>query len=66
MNLPENVTKQMILDVIDWALEDISKEQKNAQAEYEKDNSNEFQGALATAFQLAEEMIRNRLETLQD
>ena len=66
MTVADDVTKEMVLGLIDWTLDDIAKEQKEAQAAYEKDNSDEFSHALATAFQLAAEMLRNRLSSLQD
>ena len=66
MTVAEDVTKEMVLDVIEWALSDMAKEQEAAQKEYENNRADKCSLGMSMAYQFAGEMIRNRIDTLQD
>lgn len=66
MKFAEDVTKEMIENVLDVALHDLREYSKEAKQKYENNKSDEFQHSMATAFQLAAEMIENRLDVLED
>ncbi len=66
MKLNEDVSRDMLLDVVEWYLEDLAKEQQEARANYEQDKTNELQYAISTAFQLAREMLESRLRGLEE
>ncbi len=66
MKLNEDVSRDMLLDVVEWYLEDLAKEQQEAKANYEQDKTDELQYAISTAFQLAKEMLESRLKGLEE
>lgn len=66
MKLNEDVSRDMLLDVVEWYLEDLAKEQQEAKADYEQDKTDELQYAISTAFQLAREMLESRLRGLEE
>ncbi len=64
MKFSSDVTKENIENMMDVILHDLREYSNDAKKQYEKDNTNEFQHSMATAFQLAADMIENRLGTL--
>ena len=66
MKLDKDVTRDMLQDVVEWYLDDLTKEQKEAMANYEQDKTDELQYAISTAFQLAKEMLESRLRGLEE
>ena len=66
MTFADDVTKDMIGNMIDKILFDLEEHQKNAEAEYQRDKNNDFQYSMATAFKCAGDMIRSRIEVLTE
>lgn len=66
MRFSDNVTKEMIENMLDVTLHDLRKYSQEAKKKYEQDKTDEFQHSMATAFQLAAEMIENRLDVLEE
>lgn len=66
MKLSENVTRDMLADIIELALEDMEKERQEAHEAYEADKADDFHMYMDTMFGLAIDMIRARLSTLCD
>ncbi len=64
MNLSDNVTREMLADVIEQALEDIEAHRLEARAAYEADNSDSFHMNMDIMFGLAIDVFRSRLSTL--
>ncbi|BAL84585.1 hypothetical protein SELR_pSRC200510 (plasmid) [Selenomonas ruminantium subsp. lactilytica TAM6421] len=64
MNLSDNVTRDMLADVIEQALEDIEAHRSEARAAYEADNSDSFHMNMDIMFGLAIDVFRSRLSTL--
>lgn len=63
MNLSDNVTRDMLADVIEQALEDIEAYRSDARAAYKADNSDLFHMNMDIMFGLAIDMFRSRLST---
>ena len=66
MNVAADVTKEMLIGVIEKTLSDLENEEKIAREAYNADKTNDFQRSMITAFQCAADMIRTRMETLED
>ena len=64
MKLSDEVTRDMLADVIEQALEDIEKYRSDARTAYEADKSDLFHMNMDIMFGLAIEMFRSRLSTL--
>lgn len=62
--MKEEVTKDMVLDVLKWAISDIEKERERAKEAYDKDRNDDFNGAMETALTLSIDMIRSRMNTV--
>lgn len=66
MRLSEDVTRDMLADVVENALADMDRYRLEARAAYESDRSDEFHKYMDTMFALAGDMVRARLSTLCD
>ena len=66
MKLAADVTREMVAGVMEQTLRDLETEQRNAAEAYAKDKTDNFQHSMATAFQCAADMMRARMETLED
>ena len=66
MKLAADVTREMVAGVMEQTLHDLEREQKTAALAYAKDKSDDFQHSMATAFQCAVDMLRARMETLEE
>ena len=66
MKLSENVTRDMLAEIIELALEDMEKERLEAHAAYEADKADDFHMYMDTMFGLAIDMVKARLSTLCD
>lgn len=64
MKLRSDVTLENLADVVQWYLEDLSKEKQEAKENYSKDKEVLFDRDLSVAFQLAEDMLLSRLSML--
>lgn len=64
MKLSKDVTRDMLADIVELALEDMEKYRQEARAAYGEDKSDTFHMYMDTMFGLAEDMFRSRLSTL--
>lgn len=64
MKLRSDVTLENLADVVQWYLDDLSKEKQEAKENYNKDKEALFDRDLSVAFQLAEDMLLSRLSML--
>lgn len=62
--LREDVTRDMLADIIDWYLHDLRSEQAQAEIAMRKDSQDVVTCGIATAYQFADEMLFNRLSGL--
>ena len=66
VKLSEDVTRDMLANVVENALADMDQYRRDARAAYEADKSDEFHKYMDTMFALAGDMVRSRLSTLCD
>lgn len=64
IKLADDVTREMLMDVVEQTLKDMEKEQKEARAAYKKDKKDEFHMYMDTMFGLAIDMLKDRVSTL--
>lgn len=64
MKLRDDVTRDMLMDVIQVALNDIRFEQKKALAGCKEDPSNDFSKDVSIVYQMVDDMITSRIDTL--
>ena len=64
MKIADNVTRDMLADVIEQALEDIEAHRSEARAAYEADNSDSSHMNMDIMFGLAVELFWSRLSIL--
>ena len=62
--MKEEVTKEMVVDVLKWAVSDIEKERERAKLAYDNDKNDDFNAAMETALALSIDMIRSRMNTV--
>lgn len=64
MRLRDDVTRDMLMDVIQGALNDIRLEQRQALSGYQADSKNSFSRDVSIIYQMVDEMITARIDTL--
>ena len=66
MKLSEEVTREMLADIVEQTLEDMEKYRLDAKEAYEANKNDDFHMYMDTMFGLAIEMFRSRLSTICD
>ena len=62
----DDITRDMLADIVQSYLDDLRKEKKEAKEAYKKDKEAVFDRDLSEAFQLAEDMLIARLSTIAE
>lgn len=66
MTFEKDITRDMLADIVQSYLDDLRKEKKEAKEAYKKDKEAVFDRDLSEAFQLAEDMLIARLNTIAE
>ena len=64
MKLSNDVTRDMLFDVVKEFLGDLEKEQKEATEKYKNNPSNLFDHDVSLVYQIAGDMLKSRLDTI--
>ena len=65
MKLAEDVTREMLLDVVEWFLEDLRNECKEAKENSISDKSDKYSHDVSIIYQQVDDMLTARLSTLE-
>lgn len=64
MKLSNDVTRDMLFDVVQEFLFDLEKEQKEAAEKYKNNPGNLFDHDVSLVYQIAGDMLKSRLDTI--